>query len=192
MASDLPRTGVEVKKENKMILRKISVPAILMVCLLLVGAGCKSKKKAMEAANAEKVRLEQEAADKKKREEEARQKAEEERARAAAEEAAKRKAATVATPAVKLEQYFNSIATSGNVASANSTINEALSMFSSAQTPVLIVVAEEGGSKDYDKPTTIQAYLNYLKDQKKNLNAISDLKFDANGKITEVELTRKN
>lgn len=177
-----------------MILRTAKVPVILMVCLLLLGAGCKSKKKAMEAANAEKARLEQEAADKKKREDEARRKAEDERAKAAAEEEAKRKAAAAAasTPAVKLEQFFNSIAGSGNVASANSSINEALTLFASPQTPVLIVIADEGGSKDYDKPTTIQAYLNYLKDQKKNLNTISDLKFDANGKISEVELTRKN
>ncbi|MEJ0031521.1 MAG: hypothetical protein WDO15_14620 [Bacteroidota bacterium] len=45
--------------------------------------------------------------------------------------------------------------------------------------------------KDYDKPTTIPGLSNYLKDQKKNLNSISDLKFDGAGKITEVELTRK-
>jgi len=146
----------------------------------------------MEAkAAAERARMEQEAADKQKREEEARRKREEEeKARAAADEEARRKAAS-ATPSAKLDQYFNSIAGSGNTAAANSSISEALSLFSTPQTPVLIVIAEEGGMKDYDKPTTIQDYLNYLKDQKKNLNTITDLKFDGSGKITEVELTRK-
>ena len=147
----------------------------------------------MEAqAAAEKARMEQEAADKRKREEEdARLKREEEeRAKADAEAEARRKAAA-STPSAKLDQYFNAIAGSGNASSANSSISEALTMFASAQTPVLIVISEEGGMKDYDKPTTIQDYLNYLKDQKKNLNSISDIKFDGAGKITEVELTRK-
>jgi hypothetical protein len=164
----------------------------VLLCGLLIATGCKSKKKAMEAQAAEKARLEQEAASKKQRdEEEARRKADDEaRARAESEEEAKRKAAN-ATPAARLDQYFNAIAGSGNVSSANSSISEALALFSSAQTPVLIVISEENGSKDYDKPTTIQDYLNYLKDQKKNLNSITDIKFDSAGKITEVELSRK-
>jgi hypothetical protein len=145
----------------------------------------------MEAkATAEKARMEQEAADKKKREEDEARKKREEQERVDAEAEAKRKA-SAATPTTKLDQYFDAIASSSNASSANSSINEALSMFSSAQTPVLIVISEEGGMKDYDKPTTIQDYLNYLKDQKKNLNAITDLKFDSAGKISEVELTRK-
>lgn len=175
-----------------MISRSSRLFVTFFICLLLITSGCKSKKKAMEAqAAAEKARMEQEAADKKKREEEeARKKREEEeRARAQAEEDARRKAAS--TPAAKLDQFFNSIASSSNASSANSSISEALSMFATPQTPVLIVIAEEGGMKDYDKPTTIQDYLNYLKDQKKNLNTITDLKFDGSGKITEVELTRK-
>jgi len=176
-----------------MISRSSRLFVTFFICLLLIASGCKSKKKAMEAkAAAEKARMEQEAADKKKREEEeARKKREEEeRARAAADEEARRKAAA-STPAAKLDQFFNAIAGSSNPSSANSSISEALSLFSTPQTPVLIVIAEEGGMKDYDKPTTIQDYLNYLKDQKKNLNTITDLKFDGSGKITEVELTRK-
>jgi hypothetical protein len=175
-----------------MISRSSRLFVTIAICLLLIGSGCKSKKKAMEARNAaEKARVEQEAADKKKREEEeARKRDAEQRAKEEADAEAKRKAAN-STPAAKLDQYFNSITGSGNVASANSSISEALTMFASPQTPVLIVISEEGGAKDYDKPTTIQDYLNYLKDQKKNLNAISDIKYDGSGKITEVELTRK-
>jgi len=176
-----------------MISRSSRLFVTVFICLLLVASGCKSKKKAMEAKNAaERARIEQEAADKQKREqEEARKKLEEEeRMRADADAEAKRKA-TSSTPAAKLDQFFNAVASSSNPTSANSSITEALSLFQSAQTPVLIVISEEGGMKDYDKPTTIQEYLNYLKDQKKNLNTITDLKFDGAGKITEVELTRK-
>jgi hypothetical protein len=92
---------------------------------------------------------------------------------------------------VKLGQYFEAIASSGSLTSANTSISEALSMFASPDTPVLIVISEQNGQKDYDRPTTISAYLNYLKDQKKNANKVEKLQFDNSGKITEVEL-RKN
>lgn len=91
----------------------------------------------------------------------------------------------------KLENYFNSIAQSTNVDAANRTINEALGMFSNSQTPVLIVIHQENGIKDYDEPTTIEKYLHYLKDTKKNLNFISDIRLDGNGRVTELELRRK-
>jgi hypothetical protein len=94
-------------------------------------------------------------------------------------------------PKARLEQYFNAIAGSSNASSANSSINEALSLFSSADTPVLIVISEENGQKDYDRPTTIRDYLNYLKDQKKNFNKISNIQFDGSGRITELELTKQ-
>lgn len=159
------------------------------IILMMVGAGCKSKKKAMEASNQaslDKVKQEQEAALRKQKEEEERRKAlaEEERARREAD-------AKSREPKARLEQYFNAIAGSSNVSSANSSINEALSLFSSADTPVLIVISEENGQKDYDRPTTIRDYLNYLKDQKKNFNKISNIQFDGSGRITELELTKQ-
>lgn len=91
----------------------------------------------------------------------------------------------------ELENYFNSIANSNNMQSANSSIQEALGMFSNQNTPVLIVIHEENGVKDYDEPTTINAYLNYLKDTKKNMNFISDIRLDGSGKVTELELRRR-
>ena len=170
-----------------------SITLVLLVCILAIGgAGCKSKKKAMEASNAakEKAKIEQEAEARKQQEEEAKRKEAEERERREAE--LKREAEEkVIAPRTRLSQYFESISTSANVASANNSINEALTMFATPDTPVLIVISEYNGQKDYDKPTTIRNYLNYLKDQKKNINAISDLKVDGSGKITEVEL-RKN
>jgi hypothetical protein len=162
----------------------------LLVVLMAVGGGCKSKKKAAEAAAAaEKAKMEQEAAALRKQQEEDRKK------REAEEEAAKRAAAAEANkkgPQAKLEEYFNSISNSSNEASANSSINEALSLFASSDTPVLIVIHESGGQKDYDKPTTIKNYLYYLKDQKKQADKIGNLQFDNSGKITEVELVKQN
>jgi hypothetical protein len=157
---------------------------LLMIC---ISSGCKSKKKAAEASNAaaEKERVEQEATLRKQQEEEAKRKAE-------AEALAKREAESKEkAPYALLAQYFESISKSNNLTSANASINEVLTMFASPDTPVLIVISESNGQKDYDRPTTIISYLNYLKDQKKNMNKVSNLQFDSTGKITEVEL-RKN
>ncbi len=93
--------------------------------------------------------------------------------------------------AQKLESAFNSVAGASNVSMANQSIEQTLAMFSNQQTPVLIVIHEENGIKDYDEPTTIRKYLEYLKDTKKNLNYISDIRLDANGKVSELELRRK-
>lgn len=173
------------------VIRNLSrVLGILLLFVLLVTTGCKSKKKAMEAqAAAERAKMEQEAALKRQQEEEARKKAEaDDKARRDAEAAKNDKASA---PYSRLGQYFEAISNAGSITSANSSISEALTMFASADTPVLIVISEENGQKDYDRPTTISAYLNYLKDQKKNANKIEKLQFDSAGKITEVEL-RKN
>lgn len=158
----------------------------LMLVLVLMFSGCKSKKKAMEAAAAEKARMEQEARLKQQQEEEARRKAEEEKAKANADAESKERARYTI-----LGQYFDAIAGAGNTAAANSSINEALTMFASPDTPVLIVISQTGDQKDYDRPTTIRDYLNYLKDQKKNINKIGKLQFNDAGKITEVELRKE-
>jgi hypothetical protein len=166
-----------------------STPLVMLVFILSLALmpGCKSKKKAMEASNAEKERakIEQEATLRKQQEEAQRREAEE-RAKREAEARLKE----TETPKARLTTYFASIAASSSVASANSTITEALSMFASPDTPVLIVISEENGQKDYDRPTTIKDYLNYLKDQKKNINSISGMKVDTSGKITELELVK--
>jgi len=93
--------------------------------------------------------------------------------------------------AQKLENAFNQVAAAGNTSIANQSVEETLSMFSNQEAPVLIVIHEENGIKDYDEPTTIRKYLEYLKDTKKNLNYISDIRLDANGKVSELELRRK-
>ncbi len=168
---------------------------IVLFIVLIAAFGCQSKKKAMQASNAaaEKARIEREQTEKKLKEEElAMQEVKEKANREAVErERMKQNENKSSTPAVKLDQYFNSIATSSNAGSANASINEALTLFASPGALVLIVISDTNGEKDYDKPTNIKDYLNYVKDQKKNMNAISNLKTDSNGKITELEL-RKN
>lgn len=167
--------------------------AIALLSVLLIASGCKSKKLAMEAAAKEKAQKEE--ALRKQKEEELKRKEAEAMARKEEEERlareAKSKTTTELSGSAKVEQYFSAISNASNIISANSSISEALSMFSSEQTPVLIVISEEGGEKDYDKPTTIKSYLNYLKDQKKNINRVSNIVLDEAGKIKELELTKQ-
>ena len=114
----------------------------------------------------------------------AEKKAEEERK--AAEEAAKAK-----EPKNVLEKSFTNIANASSVSQANRIINETLQLFESNDVPVLIIISQAGGFNDYDRPTTIVDYLNYIKDQKTNRNRVSDLKFNSDGKINEVELIKR-
>lgn len=91
----------------------------------------------------------------------------------------------------KLSSYFAAIANASSVFSANRTIQEALTLFAAPDALVLIIINESNGKKDYDRPTDISEYLNYLKDQKKNPNKIDTFKLNADGKITELELIKK-
>jgi hypothetical protein len=173
-------------------IRHSSRLAILVLLLTLFATGCKSKKKAMEAAAAEKARIEQqEALARQEREAQQRLKDEADAAdRARRDAEALQNERNASAPKTRLSNYFSSIAGAENAAAANNSINEALTLFASPETPVLIVISEAGGQKDYDKPTTIRNYLNYLKDQRKNSNPISNLTVDNAGKITEVELKK--
>ena len=90
-----------------------------------------------------------------------------------------------------LGQNFNSIARAGSVSQANRVINETLGMFESPDVPVLIIIKQNAGYNDYDRPTTIENYLNYVKDQKKATEKVFDIKYNENGKINELELIKK-
>ncbi len=87
--------------------------------------------------------------------------------------------------------YFEAIANAPSTNSANSSIKEALTMFASPMVPVLIAIYYGPDDVDYDEPTTIDKYLNYIKDQKKNVNQINDMTTNGAGKITELELIKK-
>ena len=95
------------------------------------------------------------------------------------------------TTTESLSSYFDAIANAASTASANSSIQEALTMFASPMVPVLIAIYYGPDDVDYDEPTTIDKYLNYLKDQRKNTNTINDIKTNDAGKITELELIKK-
>ncbi len=85
--------------------------------------------------------------------------------------------------------FFSEIANAGDAGTANSSIQNALKLFTSPQAPVLIIIADEGGEKDYDEPTTAEKYLNYVKDQKKMNHKVVSIGTDENGKIKLLELS---
>ncbi len=91
----------------------------------------------------------------------------------------------------KLEQLFNQITVAGSTDQANALIDQGLRLFSGPQAPVLIIINKSGDIKDYDEPTTILNYLNYLKDQKANPNQVFDVVTNSNGIITELELIKR-
>ena len=91
----------------------------------------------------------------------------------------------------RVEDFFNNIAGSTSYSAANRLINEAMELFASPDVPVLIIINREGSTVDYDRPTTIEKYLNYLKDQDRNINAVENLEINPSGEITEVVLIRR-
>lgn len=110
----------------------------------------------------------------------------------AREEAEAAKAAAEAKqPKNVLEKNFASICNASSIAQANRIISETLQLFETRNVPVLIIISQAGGFNDYDRPTTIEDYLNYIKDQKVNRNKVYNLKLNDNGKITEVELIKR-
>ena len=90
-----------------------------------------------------------------------------------------------------LGRNFSNIAKASSVSQANRIINETLGMFESPNTPVLIIIKQNVGFNDYDRPTTIENYLNYVKDQKKATEKVFQIKYNDNGKINELELIKK-
>lgn len=93
-----------------------------------------------------------------------------------------------------LDSQFNDIvmlSKQGNIKGANEAIERTLTQFESPQTPVLIIISIEGTIIDYDKPTTIEAFLHYLKDQRINRNVVREVERNALGKIKVLELIKK-
>ena len=93
----------------------------------------------------------------------------------------------------QLENAFQGIADaakSGNLTEADNIIKNTLQYFSNPDAPVLIIIYRQGSQVDYDKPTTIQHYLNFCKDQKKSMNKVDAIQQDASGKIKELDLIK--
>lgn len=89
-----------------------------------------------------------------------------------------------------IDEYFTSIAGASSADEANAKIAEALKLFVGPDAPVLIIISQEGGMNDYDKPTTIDSYLNYLKDTKNYNNSVYEVEMDNYGQITTLELIK--
>ena len=104
----------------------------------------------------------------------------------------KAKETTITTSAnAKIENYFSAIASSTTTETANARISEVLSLFASTDVPVIIAFYKENGVKDYEEPTTIGKYVNYIKDQKKSPNKIENIVYNNQGKIEEIELIKR-
>lgn len=86
---------------------------------------------------------------------------------------------------------FRSVANATGFTEANVRIKEALTLYASGDVPLLIIISMENGVKDYDRPTTIRKYLEYIKDVKRFDKGIESIVLDRNGKITEIELIKK-
>jgi len=95
------------------------------------------------------------------------------------------------TMEAKIAQLFDQVAQARSVGQANTLIDQGLRLFTTPNAPVLIIINKSGDIKDYDEPTTIQNYLNYLKDQKESPNAIFNMVQDSNGLIQELELIKR-
>lgn len=154
----------------------ISPLSLVVLLAMVVGfSSCKNKKKLTEMSDPVEVR-----------EEIAQEEMEEEEPEVVEE----RVVVKEPTKEAKLNNYFGAIATSSSTSAANASINEALSMFSNGDAPVLIVIYNEGGKPSYDEPTTIEKYLNYLKDTKNNKAKVEEVVYDTNGKIKELVLKK--
>lgn len=91
-----------------------------------------------------------------------------------------------------INAHFISVAQASNVAEANLRIQQTLTYYASPDVPVLLIIEIYGDNqKDYDRPTTISHFLNYLKDVKTYNRKIESIKFDEYRKIIEVELINK-
>lgn len=91
-----------------------------------------------------------------------------------------------------INSHFFAVASAPSVTEANTRIDRAISLYASKDVPVLIILSKYGNDqKDYDRPTTIEKYLNYIKDIRKYNKRIEDLKYDDFGKIIEIELIKK-
>lgn len=166
------------KRMNKIMQLKL-LQLFVLIAFLIGATSCKKNKKLSELSDpqAEKEKMEEEMT---KTEEST----EEEPAPPLIEPILKR------SDEQQLNNYFTSIANASSTTAANSSIQEALGMFSSPDAPLLIVFYEANGKASYDEPTTIEKYLNYLKDTGNAKAKVEEIVKDGNGKIKEIVLKK--
>lgn len=90
-----------------------------------------------------------------------------------------------------LNTAFQKIAEAPSYDVADQEIAKTMALFATSETPVLIIISQNQGFNDYDRPTTIVRFLHYLKDMQAYHYQVSSVKRNAQGKITELELINK-
>lgn len=90
-----------------------------------------------------------------------------------------------------IDNQFRAVAESKSMDAANAQVRLALDQFANPDVPVLIIISQSGGMNDYDRPTTAEKFLNYLKDVKAYKFSVETVKSNSIGKITEIELLKK-
>ncbi len=91
----------------------------------------------------------------------------------------------------RMNNYFAAIANASSTEIANRNIREALGLFSNGSAPVLIIFYSASGTEDFDEPTDITKYLNYIKDTGNNVHRVKEVVKAPNGKIKELVLVKK-
>ncbi len=152
---------------------------ILVLMAVFAFSSCKSKKKATEISDAQEIKDEM-------AEETTEEVVEEE-----PEEVSKPVKPVKRDASDQLDTFFEAVANAPSPASANKSISDALLMFDNPNAPVLIVIYSSGGQVDYDEPTTIKKYLEYLKDTKNYNVEVEEIVRSDNGKIKELVLRKK-
>ena len=90
-----------------------------------------------------------------------------------------------------INSKLSSIALAKSMDASNIQIKLLLNEFSEPDVPVLIIISKAGGFNDYDRPTTISKFLNYIKDKQQYKYSVVAVKRDGLGKIIELELIKK-
>lgn len=90
----------------------------------------------------------------------------------------------------KVIDNFSKISLASSATEANKYIDQTLALFESPDAPILLIIKITGDIVDYDRPTTAQRYLNYVKDQKTFASKIHSVEFNDNGEIIELVLKK--
>lgn len=96
---------------------------------------------------------------------------------------------------LELDNSFNAIvqaARQGDMSEADNIVKRILQYFVDSDSPVLIILNQNGSNTDYDRPTTIGRFINRLKTEKKNLYKVDSYQQNRDGKINELGLILKN
>lgn len=165
----------------------LSTGSILVFIMLMTLISCKSSKTATDQDSMEEQVENGEAQRQAEAEERARREREEsERKAVEAEEQAQREKKNMVSN--QLSRIYNASSES----TAQSAIDEMLNMFVSNDVPVLVIIYENKDENvvDYDEPTTIGKYLEYLKIMNSKPGMVEEVQYNDAGKITELVLKK--